>query len=117
MWSHSGRMESQIRWGGLYDLWWRHSEHEDGHYWQDGTWCWATPKDLSRLSNSVLIDTARKVTDAGLRQIPSGLLPKGTVLMSSRAPIGYLVIADVPVSVNQGFIAMVPDRGVPSSYC
>ena len=87
-----------------------------GHYWQDGTWCWATPKDLSRLSNSVLIDTARKVTDAGLRQIPSGLLPKGTVLMSSRAPIGYLAIADVPVSVNQGFIAMVPDRGVPSSY-
>ena len=85
-------------------------------YWQDGAWCWATPKDLSRLSNSVLIDTARKITDAGLRQIPSGLLPKGTVLMSSRAPIGYLAIADMPVSVNQGFIAMVPDRGVPSSY-
>ena len=85
-------------------------------YWQDGAWCWATPKDLSRLSNSVLIDTARKITDAGLRQIPSGLLPKGTVLMSSRAPIGYLAIADMPVSVNQGFIEMVPDRGVPSSY-
>ena len=85
-------------------------------YWQDGKWCWATPRDMAKLSNSILIGTGRKVTDAGLRQIPSGLLPKGTVLMSSRAPVGYLAIADMPVSVNQGFIAMVPDQGVPSSF-
>ena len=85
-------------------------------YWQGGSHCWATPKDLARLSTSVLINTARKITDAGLRQISSGLLPKGTVLMSSRAPIGYLAISDVPVSVNQGFIAMVPNRSMSSLY-
>ena len=56
----------------------------------------------------VLLDTERKITDAGLAQISSGLLPKGTVLLSSRAPIGYLAIAEVPVAVNQGFIAMKP---------
>lgn len=85
-------------------------------YWHGGSHWWATPKDLAGRVTSVLIGTARRITDAGLQQISSGLLPKGTVLMSSRAPIGYLAIADVAVSVNQGFIAMVPKQGMSSSY-
>ena len=52
------------------------------------------------------MDTDRKITDAGLAKISSGLLPVGTVLLSSRAPIGYLAISEVPVAINQGFIAM-----------
>lgn len=84
-------------------------------YWYGGSHCWVTPKDLAGLSTSILTGTARRITDAGLDQIPSGLLPKGTVLLSSRAPIGYLAIADMPVSVNQGFIAMVP-RALSSFY-
>lgn len=87
-----------------------------GEYWEGGSHCWATPKDLAGQSTSVLIGTARRITDAGLDQIRSGLLPRGTVLMSSRAPIGYLAITDVPVCVNQGFIAMVPNQGMSSSY-
>lgn len=75
-------------------------------YWADGQHCWVTPRDLSRLSNPVVRDSKRKITDAGLAQISSGLLPAGTVLLSSRAPIGYTAIAAVPVAVNQGFIAM-----------
>ncbi len=67
---------------------------------------WATPKDLSVLSAPVLLETARQITDAGLSKIGSGLLPQGVVLLSSRAPIGYLAIAEIPVAVNQGFIAM-----------
>lgn len=81
---------------------------ERPEYWEGGTHHWVTPKDLSGLSMPVLLDTQRKITDAGLAQISSGLLPRGTVLLSSRAPIGYLVIAEVPVAVNQGFIAMKP---------
>jgi len=77
-------------------------------YWEGGTNHWTTPKDLSRLSNSVLIDTERKITAAGLERISSGLLPAGTLLLSSRAPIGYLAIAQVPVAVNQGYIAIPP---------
>lgn len=49
-------------------------------------------------------------------KIGSGLLPVGTVLLSSRAPIGYVAIAEVPVAVNQGFIAMVCDGSLPNLY-
>jgi len=85
-------------------------------YWQDGTHAWATPKDLSKLSVPVLLDPDRRITDGGLAQISSGLLPVGTVLLSSRAPIGYLAIAEVPVAINQGFIAMKPRDGVSNLY-
>ncbi len=67
---------------------------------------WATPKDLSDLRSPVLLTTERKITDAGVKQISSGVLPAGTLLLSSRAPIGYLAISQVPVSINQGFIAL-----------
>ncbi|MBW7909556.1 MAG: restriction endonuclease subunit S [Kiritimatiellae bacterium] len=77
-------------------------------FWEEGIHQWATPKDLSALRSPVLLDTARKVTDAGLAKISSGLLPAGTLLLSSRAPIGYLAIAAIPTAINQGFIAMPP---------
>lgn len=77
-------------------------------YWEGGTHAWATPKDLSALAVPVLLDTERRITNAGLSQIGSGLLSRGTVLLSSRAPIGYLAVAEIPVAINQGFIAMTP---------
>lgn len=77
-------------------------------YWDGGIHCWVTPKDLSNLSSPVLLNTERKITDAGLQQIRSGLLSPGTVLMSSRAPIGYLAITEIPVAINQELIAMLP---------
>jgi len=89
---------------------------ERPEYWDGGTHHWVTPKDLSELSMPVLLDTERKITDAGLAQISSGLLPRGTVLLSSRAPIGYLAIAEVPVAVNQGFIAMKPRQGTSNLF-
>jgi type I restriction enzyme S subunit len=67
---------------------------------------WATPKDLSNLQFPVLLSTERRITNEGVKQISSGVLPKGTLLLSSRAPIGYLAISQVPVSINQGFIAI-----------
>ncbi len=85
-------------------------------YWDGGIHCWATPKDLSNLSVPVLLDTERRITDSGLDRIGSGLLPKGTVLLSSRAPIGYLAISEVPVAINQGFIAMPPSETVSNLF-
>ena len=85
-------------------------------YWEGGTHDWVTPKDLSTLSVPVLLDTERKITDFGLAQISSGLLPVGTVLLSSRAPIGYLAIAEIPVAINQGFIAMRPRKGTSNLF-
>jgi type I restriction enzyme S subunit len=84
-------------------------------FW-DGTIAWATPKDLSLLSSTPLLDTERHITELGLQQISSGLLPVGTVLLSSRAPIGYLAIAEVPLAVNQGFIALVPGDRLSNLY-
>ena len=85
-------------------------------YWDGGIHYWATPKDLSSLSTPVLLKTERLVTDVGLSQISSGLLPKGTILLSSRAPIGYLAVAEVPVAINQGFIAMKSKKDVSNLF-
>lgn len=84
-------------------------------YW-GGTIAWATPRDLSRLPSVALLDTERHITELGLGQISSGLLPAGTVLLSSRAPIGYLAITEVPVAVNQGFIALIPGARASNVY-
>ena len=84
-------------------------------FW-NGTINWATPKDLSSLESSVLVETSRKITEKGLDKISSGLLPRGTVLLSSRAPIGYLAISDVPVAINQGFIAMKCQKRLSATY-
>ena len=85
-------------------------------FWEGGHHCWATPKDLSVLSMPALLETERKITDAGLRRISSGLHPVGTVLLSSRAPIGYLAINEIPVAVNQGFIALRPQQRVSNLF-
>jgi type I restriction enzyme S subunit len=79
-------------------------------FWDDGVHAFCTPKDMSKLDSIVVTHTDRYLTDAGVQKITSGQLPSGVVLMSSRAPIGYLAISDIPVSVNQGIIAMLPSE-------
>lgn len=88
---------------------------KEAGFW-GGDIAWATPKDLSSLRTPVLLSTERQITEAGLTQIGSGLLPVGTVLLSSRAPIGYLAIAQIPVAVNQGFIAMVCEKRLSNVF-
>lgn len=89
---------------------------EELSYWQGGAHRFATPKDLSQIKGPILLTTERRLTDVGLAQVGSGLLPTGTVLLSSRAPIGYAAIADLPVAINQGIAAMVCDADVPNYY-
>ncbi|MEU6203330.1 restriction endonuclease subunit S [Micromonospora musae] len=85
------------------------------HFWQGGQNPFCTPKDMAKLAAPILLDTERHITQAGMERISSRQLPAGTVLMSSRAPIGYLALAATPVSVNQGVIAMLAGR-LPNSY-
>lgn len=85
-------------------------------FWDDGVHAFCTPKDMSKLDSIVVTRTERYLTDAGVQKITSGQLPAGTVLMSSRAPIGYLAISDIPVSVNQGIIAMLPNEKYSAMY-
>lgn len=84
--------------------------------WEPAVHQWTSPKDLSGATAPVLLDTERKVSDAGLAKISSGLLPVGTLLMSSRAPIGYLSLSQVPVAINQGYIAMPPGGCLPPEF-
>lgn len=85
-------------------------------YWEPAVHHWTSPKDLSGATAPVLLDTERKVSPAGLAKISSGLLPAGSLLMSSRAPIGYLTLTQVPVAINQGYIAMPPGGRLPPLY-
>ena len=89
---------------------------KEPRYWEAGIHCWATPKDLSGARSPVLLDTQRHITDEGITQISSRLLPKRTVLLSSRAPVGYTAMSFVEVAVNQGFIAIPPTDGVPNEF-
>ncbi len=88
----------------------------DPAYWNGGRHCWATPKDLSKLDSPVLLRADRKITDEGVQKISSGILPIGTVLLTSRAPIGYLAINEVPTVINQGVIAMICQKRMSSMY-
>lgn len=85
-------------------------------FWVGGIHPFCTPKDMAGLEAPVLLHTERHLTDAGVAKVSSGRLPIGTVLLSSRAPIGYLAIAQVPVTVNQGIIAMICDGELPNQY-
>ncbi len=79
---------------------------KNADFWEGGSISWTTPKDLSGNQSKILLHTERKITELGLNKISSGLLPIDTVLMSSRAPVGYLALAKVPVAINQGYIAL-----------
>ena len=89
---------------------------KDSSYWEPAEHCWTTPKDLSGITAPVLLDTERKLSAKGIAKISSGLQPTGTLLMSSRAPIGYLAIAQIPIAINQGYIAMPPGSKLPPLY-
>ncbi len=85
-------------------------------FWEGGEIHWTSPKDLSGNDSKILLDTNRKITEAGLAKITSGLLPVDTVLMSSRAPVGYLAFAKVPVAINQGYIALLCKKTLSPEY-
>jgi len=88
---------------------------KESSYW-DGDIYWATPRDLSKHQYIYLFATERQITKEGLTQISSGLLPKGVVLLSSRAPIGYLTITNISTAINQGYIAIICDKTVSNYF-
>lgn len=88
---------------------------KSSEFWDNGIHAWTTPKDLSNSRSIHLMQTDRKITDLGLKKISSGLLPTGTVLLSSRAPVGYLALTTEPTAINQGYIALRP-KGAVSNY-
>ncbi|EKF9068691.1 restriction endonuclease subunit S [Vibrio cholerae] len=77
---------------------------------------WVTPADLSGYKEKYISHGRRSITKSGYDSCSAKLMPKGTVLFSSRAPIGYTVIAANEISTNQGFKSFVPVVGVNETY-
>lgn len=81
---------------------------DNPQYWAKNGIKWLTPADLYGLKGKYISSGARDISPAGLSNSSARLMPKGSVLFSSRAPIGYVAIADAELSTNQGFKSCVP---------
>ena len=77
---------------------------------------WVTPTDLGKLSKPILLNTQRYITREGLSNCAAQIVPAGTVLMSSRAPIGHLAMAQVDCCTNQGCKNFVPTDVIDKWY-
>lgn len=74
-----------------------------------GNISWITPKDLSNFHGRFISRGERNITEAGLKSCSARLMPKNTILFSSRAPIGYVAIAANELCTNQGFKSIIPN--------
>lgn len=81
---------------------------DNPHYWSTQGIKWLTPADLNGLKGKYISSGARDITIDGLSNSSAKLMPKGTVLFSSRAPIGYVAISNNELATNQGFKSCVP---------
>lgn len=91
------------------------SKAKEEYYTENGI-AWITPKDLS-VDKSIFISHGENdITELGLQKSSATMMPAGTVLFSSRAPIGYIAIAANEVSTNQGFKSVVPNSNVGTAY-
>ncbi|MED4344125.1 restriction endonuclease subunit S [Heyndrickxia coagulans] len=77
-------------------------------YW-NGNIPWITPKDLSGFTDRYIYSGERNITELGLENSSAKLLPRNTVLFSSRAPIGYVALAGDNLATNQGFKSIICD--------
>jgi type I restriction enzyme S subunit len=84
-------------------------------YW-DGKHQWITPAEMGKRSTPYIGETARKLTDAGLSNSSANLLPLFSVILSTRAPIGHLVINTSPMATNQGCKGLVPGKAIHHKF-
>jgi type I restriction enzyme S subunit len=84
-------------------------------FW-DGNIVWVTPNDLAKLDTPYLADSERRITEKGLNGCSAQLLPAGSLVISSRAPIGYVAIPIVPFCTNQGCKSLRLKSGFHSEF-
>lgn len=91
------------------------SKSKAEYYTENGI-AWITPKDLSVNKEKFIFRGENDITELGLKNCSVSIMPEGTVLFSSRAPIGYIAIAAGEVTTNQGFKSVVPNRPIGAAY-
>jgi len=84
-------------------------------YW-DGPYQWITPAEMGKRSSPYIGQTERTITDKGLQNSSARLLPLHSVILSSRAPIGHLVINTEPMATNQGCKGLVPGGRIDHKF-
>lgn len=84
-------------------------------YW-NGKHAWITPAEMGKRPTPYVSDTQRKLSDLGLQDSSATLMPPFSVILSSRAPIGHLVINELPMATNQGCKGLVPGAGLEHKF-
>ncbi|WP_213781808.1 restriction endonuclease subunit S [Caballeronia sp. dw_276] len=88
---------------------------DETSYWE-GDIIWVSPADLSKLASFYIEDSARKISEAGLKSCGATLVPEGSIVLSTRAPIGSLAIATTELCTNQGCKSLIPGEGIQSLF-
>lgn len=91
------------------------SKAKPEYYTETGI-AWITPKDLSVNKSKFISHGENDITELGLKNSSATIMPEGTVLFSSRAPIGYIAVAAGEVATNQGFKSIVPKPEVGTAF-
>lgn len=91
------------------------SKAKPEYYTKNGI-AWITPKDLSINKSKFITHGENDITELGLKNSSATVMPEGTVLFSSRAPIGYIAIAAGNITTNQGFKSVVPNDEIGTAY-
>lgn len=85
-------------------------------YYTEAGIAWITPKDLSVNKSKFISHGENDITELGLKNSSATIMPEGTVLFSSRAPIGYIAVAAGEVTTNQGFKSIVPKPEIGTAF-
>lgn len=85
-------------------------------YYAESGIAWITPKDLSINKSKYIYHGEIDISDLGLKKSSARLVPAGTVLFSSRAPIGYIAIAGHELTTNQGFKSVIPNQTIGTAF-
>ncbi|MAD46345.1 MAG: hypothetical protein CMH98_15185 [Oceanospirillaceae bacterium] len=86
-------------------------KRNNAEYWNSHDIPWVTPKDVSNLASPVLNDAPEYISKAGFKSCATYMLPAGSVLVTSRAPIGNIAITGKAMCTNQGFKSLIPGTG------
>ena len=84
-------------------------------FW-DGDVVWLTPTEVTAIDGKVISDSKRKITQAGLQSSGARVLPKGTVILTSRASVGFVALAGTELTTNQGFQSLIPSESVDGVF-
>ncbi len=85
-------------------------------YWDGGDVTWVTPTDITRNDCLALLDSEKKITREGLQKSSAKIVPPFTILMTSRASVGFFGMCDHDVCTNQGFINIIPNHEILRHY-